>query len=167
MSKPKSAKSEVIDKIWNWIDEEKYDFKALEEPCAGSPIQIEFLKNRYIIVWVEKDKNDSVLVFARINFSPEEQKVFAHLKEDKKKEFFFAIITPLMEMNLRHSVHPNPDKAEYFHIEKRIYFDGLTKDRFFDTVEKVYKGMGIVKSTYVNYLAKGSGSHNSLSSFLF
>jgi hypothetical protein len=166
MSKTKQ-RSEIISNITDWLREEGIAFELKSSPYLDFDLEVEYQTKRYAHIIMDKNKKDSIAIFVRIEFSELDKKAFVKLDENTKKEFLIALSSSLCNMNLPHSVHPQADKMEYLHIEKRIFFDGLSKDRLFDILDRVFNGMGLAYLTYSKYLSQGRDSSASLSSFFF
>jgi hypothetical protein len=72
------------------------------------------------------------------------------LKYTKTKvEFLLDVQIAFLQQNLDFIIEPTNNRANEFSIsdiklQKTIYFDGLTKDRFFDIVSAIYNCLKIL-----------------------
>jgi hypothetical protein len=160
-------KKDVIDKITDWLGQEGISFNLTEDPYADFNLEIEYPTTQVIHIMMYKNKNDSITVITKVSFSTLDKKAFTSLSEDIKKDFILTLNSSLSSMNLLYSHQPNPERMEHLLIQKRLFFDGLTKDRFFDILDRIYNGMNLANWTYTKYLSKGKNSLSSLSSFFF
>lgn len=55
-------------------------------------------------------------------------------------------------MNVGHRFDPDAENLERIRIMKTIYFDGLTKDKFFDTIFALIRASSIVELLMLTYL---------------
>lgn len=156
-------KKQVIEKITCWINEEHYhsDMRTSEVPHADLNIAVRY--NRYnVSVILRKDRKDMVSIVSRQNFSAQDKRIFSQLTEEKKKLFFEDLEFSLLPMNVSYMVHPDRNVLEYVHIEKSIYFDGLTKDRFYDSIFAVVRALHMTSLIYIKHLKSGSRTSSPL-----
>jgi hypothetical protein len=157
-------KTQVSNKINQWLKEEKYSFVPFELPYFDFGLEIKEPRNDIIRIGMETDKKDSVIVYTRIDFDPLEGKAYSTLQTDMKHEFIYALASGLLGLNLLYHIHPDIEHLEYLDIRKYIFFDGLSKDRFFNTIDRVLSGKGLARLAYFKYLPKPKGSNSSLRS---
>lgn len=170
MSKSSEMKTrnDIVSKVSEWLGQEGMTFTLKPNPYADFDLLVEYPNKSNVNVLFEKNKKDSMLFATNIKFDDEQKKAFAYLKPHLKSEFLIATSSYLCSMNLIHSAQPNQDKMEYLHIEKRLFFDGLTKETFFDTLNRVLNGIGLAVLTYTKYLSKDKGINSTnLSSIFF
>jgi Uncharacterized conserved protein (DUF2299) len=71
----------------------------------------------------------------------EYKKAFVALKDNKEKlKILWDLEHSLLEINVGHKLIPNHKNLERIEIYKKIYFDGLTKDKFMDTIFVLQRG---------------------------
>lgn len=152
-----NEKKEVIERITRWINEEHYLIRMQTYKDRYADFHAAVQYNRYkVSIIIRKDRKDMVSIVSRQNFSDQDKKIFSHLREEKKKPFFEDLEFSLLPMNISYSVHPDRNKMEYVHLEKSIYFDGLTKDRFYDSIFAVVRALHMTSLLYIKYLSSGS-----------
>ncbi|MFZ0224893.1 MAG: DUF2299 family protein [Candidatus Nitrosopolaris sp.] len=154
-------KTEVRNKISQWIQDEGFELLPEEDPYTDFTLKIKYSQNETAYVLMRKDRKDSISVYTSSDFSPLDRKAFSNLSPGKKREFIDAISASLLNLNLHFIFHPNPEQMQYLQITKDIFFDGLTKDRFFDIICRVLSGMGLAHMAYYKYL-NPNGSNSSL-----
>jgi hypothetical protein len=154
-------KTQVSNKVRQWIEDEGFQLLPEEDPYNDFTFKIRYSENETAYVLMRKDRKDSITVYARSDFSPLDRKAFSNLPPGKKREFINAISASLFNLNLHFEFQPNVEQMKYLHIKKDIFFDGLTKDRFFDTICKVLSGMQLANMAYYQHL-NPNGSNSSL-----
>jgi hypothetical protein len=152
-------KRHVSSKTTEWLKDEGYTFVPYEDPSTDFCLHIKELDNPPIFVGMEKDSKDSVMVYTRIDLSELDKKAYSTLHTNVKKEFPFALASSLSNLVLPYQIHPNTEQTEYLEMKKNIFFDGLTKDRFFDTMDRVLAGIYLARMAYDKYLYKGNDSN--------
>ena len=152
-------KTHVSSKITEWLQDEGYTFVPYEDPYTDFCLHIKEPNNPPIFVGMEKDSKDSVMVYTRSDLSQFDKKAFSTFQTNVKKEFIFALASSLSNLILPYRIHPSSEQMEYLEIKKYIFFDGLTKDRFFDTIDRVLAGIYLARMVYDKYLYKGNDSN--------
>jgi hypothetical protein len=64
-------------------------------------------------------------------------------------------------MNLHFAFEPDAEQMKSLLIKKDIFLDGLTKNLFFDTIDRVLSSMQLAHMAYFKYL-EPDGSSSSL-----
>jgi hypothetical protein len=155
-------KKQVSSKISQWIQDEAFQLLPEEDPYTDLALKIKYSENETAYVIMRKDRIDSITVYTRSDFSPLDQKAFSSLSSSKKGEFIDAITASLFNLNLHFRFHPNPEQMQSLEIKKNIFFDGLTKDRLFEVVDRVLSGMELAHTAYFKYFPNQNDSNSSL-----
>jgi hypothetical protein len=125
-----NEKTEVIDKIKKWLEEESYQYGIVEQQYADFQAN---LRGPNMSVIVDRNKADMVSFETYREFSAEDKKAFAFLKPpEKKQNYLVNLQVYLLMMGVEFILEPNLKNLAKIHVKKRIYFDGFTKDRFVD-----------------------------------
>jgi|SRR5215469_4693223 len=127
-------------------------------PYTDFAFTIKYSENETAYVIMRKDRKDSITVYTRSDFSPLDQKEFSNLSPGKKREFIDVICASLLNLNLHFRFHPDPEQMQYLEIKKDIFFDGLTKDRLFEVIDRVLSSMQLAHMSYFKYLPNPNGS---------
>ena len=155
-------KAEISNKIRQWLQEEGYDFNPFEDPYNDFCFEIKTPDDDVILIGMRKDRKDSITIYARSDLSKLDRQAFSTLHTHTKDEFVYAFTSSLLGLNLLFDILPNIEHMEYLQIQKCIFFDGLTKNLFFDTIDRVLAGKDLARIAYFKYLAKPEGSDTSL-----
>ena len=87
-----------------------------------------------------KKRKDSLIVSGNLEFGPQEQKMTRYART--KKELSYDIEKIFIQMNLDYVLKSNIIDGEFtvddIILRKTIYFDGLSKDKFFDITSSIY-----------------------------
>ena len=75
-------------------------------------------------------------------FTEEQLKLLKDMDEKKRQEFFWELRLALLKNNELgyFQIKPNPphDIREVFISSRRLYYDGLTKDRLMTTIKAIF-----------------------------
>jgi hypothetical protein len=156
------GKKEVIEKIKKWLSEESFQFKEIQSAYAEFQID---LQNPNLSIILNSNKTDSLDFATYSSFSEEDKKAFAALKnKDKKIEILLDLQRSLIEINVGYQLIPDMENLETVMMNKKIYFDGLTKDRFIDTIGTIQRGIFLM--SLVHYQLGGKYYSNSDTKFM-
>jgi len=138
-----NIKKEVIVKIQKWLDEESIKFSVVEEPYSDFRLDI---KNPNQTILSFTDKPDSVLFITHVSLTLEDKKAFAALENNEEKfKILWDLERSLIEINVGYVLLPNQKNLDKVEISKKIYFDGLTKDKFMDIIFALQRGLYLVE----------------------
>ena len=159
-----SEKSTVIKKIQTWLDEENISIRDIEDEYSDFHIVAKISPVHDIDLVIRKDRIDSIIVVQNMNLSDEDKRTFAHLAKAKKLEFVRDLKLSLLHLGIDYAIQPDSERLEYVQMSRKIYFDGLTKDRFFDTIFHVQRAMEIMRLKYETHLYHGTSDKSYLNS---
>jgi hypothetical protein len=138
-----NVKKEVIEKIQKWLDDESIEITNIDNPFVDYQINI---KNPNQTICLPKNKIDSIEFVTSVNFTNEDKKTYAALKNNEEKlRIIWDLQRSLLEINVEYEIQPNFDNLESIIIKKTIYFDALTKDKFMDTIFTLQRGFYLVE----------------------
>ena len=94
------------------------------------------------------DKLDSLRISQIIIFDLKSQKSYALLAAKtsgilEQNRFYFDLELALLKMNVHFIIKKNMQKLQSLEISKVVFFDGLTKDTFFNTINTVRNSIEI------------------------
>jgi hypothetical protein len=61
----------------------------------------------------------------------------------EQNRFYFELELALLQMNVYFVINKNMRELQSLEISKVVFFDGLTKDTFFDTINTVHNSIEI------------------------
>lgn len=148
----------MIAKVKKWLAEEKLHLTTSPQLYFDfyTRVNDDVRKFEYGI-GVETDRNDSVLISAIINLTDPDKKVFKNFSKAKRVAFRHAIVESVFFIDIFFTCRPSFDTPEAFILEERIYFDGLTKDRFFKSVNTIWRAFVLLEETYKEHIWYRSG----------
>jgi hypothetical protein len=86
--------------------------------------------------------HDRILFIAKLNLAEEQKKAFSLQPPLDKRRLGSSLLMLLYQLGIAASTSHNiEDKIEHITLQKFIYFDGLSKDRFFDSVFTMVMGI--------------------------
>lgn len=119
--------------VWEFADENShFAYKANRDDCL--PLSI----------FQPQNKNDSVLVVGDIRLSEESQKKLSAAPEEERKFMLYEFRMVLLSTECRWRFIPSSESWKAIRISKAVFYDGLSKDRFFGTVDVVTRAISSV-----------------------
>ncbi len=145
------------EKIMQWLKEEGDEIKhqIIENALADLYIIIynpDSKRNVHVIQY--KNKPDSVTFVAQVSFNETDRKAFARLKPNGKKPFQYAVENSLIHFDVVYGFHPNFNALEYVEVQKKIYYEALTRQIFYDTIHLIYRATHSLFVNYSKYLSQ-------------
>lgn len=142
-----SKQKEIIEKVTKWLRDEAYE---PEEVPHTHPDVTYFAKIRIdeksgFHIGFSVKNSDNVPISKIIAFKQDYQKAYASLSTVEQNRFFFDLKLGLLQMNVLYNLEKGVRQLESIEVFKPIYFDGLTKDKFFDTVFTVHNAIEIAR----------------------
>ncbi len=157
-----NVKKEVIEKIQKWLDEESIKFSKVEEPYSDFRLDI---KNPNQTIVLPKNKPDSIEFLTTADLEKEDQKTYVALKnKEEKLRIIWELKRSLLEINVGYKIEKDLENLESVTINKIVYFDGLTKDKFMDASFALVRGFSLVE--LMLYQLRGKYYSNSNTKFM-
>lgn len=139
-------KFQVAKVVKNWLIEEGLEVNDFVD--ASTDINYTFSQgNIKMNVGFHKTSKDSIIMGGKIALDKEEQSMLKYTKT--KLEFLLDVQMAFLQMNLDFVIDANNNSYHEFSIsdiklQKTIYFDGLSKDRFFDVLSSLFNCLKIL-----------------------
>jgi hypothetical protein len=97
------------------------------------------------------DRLDSLIISEIIILDLQSQKLYASLAAKpngilEQNRFYFDLERALLQMNVNFIIKKNIRELKSLEIYKVIFFDGLTKDTLFDTINTVHNSVEIART---------------------
>jgi hypothetical protein len=112
---------------------------------------------------MHKQKVDSIKLVARSTFSEQDKKTLAALKE-KRIDFVRRLREAFFHSHVVANFYPDYNDIQYIEIYKTIYFDGLSKHRFFEYLDDIIRALQWLVLEYERL--NGSHKTNFLTGFV-
>ena len=131
-------------KIKQWLEAERLDCVILIGEFAKNTIfsyHVTLESGTEITVFQPSDKNDSITISATLFLSEEKVKSLRKKHASIQQSTFSEVLIKLAPLDVEVSLEGG-EIFQRININQQIYFDGLTKDRFFraiSTVNRAYR----------------------------
>lgn len=148
-----AKQQEMITSVVRWLREEEIEpeeithkrkdasYFATFEVDSGEAVHVLFRTNRL----------DSIVLLEFIALDEETQKSYASLSPVRQNKFIFDLTLALLQRDVFFVFRKNIRELQTVEVQKFIFFDGLTKDRFFDSIFKLNSAFAIA-GTLLNQL---------------
>jgi hypothetical protein len=151
------SKQEAVEVVKKWLLEEEYDITSIPNEITDYNFRIT-KRNMVMNVVFHKRSEDSLIIAGNLTFGPEEQAMLRYTIT--KRELVFDIEMLYTQLNLEFSMNPVKDKGEYsledISLSKTLYFDGLTKQSFFDSLNAMFNCLRLIISKFLMLAQTGS-----------
>jgi hypothetical protein len=139
---------EMIDKVIRWLREEGY---KPEDVTDKHPDTVYFAKvmineRSGFHVGFSTKNLDSVVISEMIALDKDYQNAYRLLPALDQTDFFYDLKLALLQMNVMFNLENGFRQLQSVTVYKPIYFDGLTKDKFFDTIYSVHHAIEIART---------------------
>jgi hypothetical protein len=85
--------------------------------------------------------------------APDDQRAYSRLDPEKKESFLRAVRWALLNIDVDYQINPNAGTLQSISIIiKTIYFDGLMRDKFFNSVLPLKRASGLLDLAHCNHL---------------
>jgi len=140
-SKPttNSRSEEVKEQIQKWLMEEGWRIRTENVPDAEWFLSGESEARVRIGIGKKRERPDQIIIQGSVTFQQEQQEQITRLPSAERNDFLWNIRFSLLDMGVEFSGVAEPPREVC--ISQRIYYDGLTKDRFLQRVSQVRNGV--------------------------
>ena len=133
------SKQEAVDTVNRWLKEEEYEVSLV--PDESTDYNFMIVKGYMVLnIGFHKRSSDSLIVGGKIRFNPEEQSIIKFITTNL--ELLYDIDIMCAQLNLELVTTPVKENGEYsledIRLFKTLYFDGLTKQGFFDSLIGIF-----------------------------
>ena len=133
------SKQEAVDTVKRWLEEEEYEVSLV--PDESTDYNFIIVKGYMVLnVGFHKRSSDSLIVGGKIRFNPEEQSIIKSITTNL--ELLYDIDIICAQLNLELVTTPVKENGEYsledIRLFKTLYFDGLTKQSFIDSLIGIF-----------------------------
>jgi hypothetical protein len=133
------SKQEAVDTVKRWLKEEEYEVSLV--PDESTDYNFMIVKGYMVLnIGFHKRSSDSLIVGGKIRFNPEEQSLIKYITTNL--ELLYDIDIICAQLNLELVTTPVKENGEYsledIRLFKTLYFDGLTKQSFLDSLIGIF-----------------------------
>jgi hypothetical protein len=145
------SKRKAVDTVEKWLKEEEYEVSLV--PDENTDYNFMIVKGYMVLnVGFHKRSSDSLIVGGKIRFNPQEQSIIRYTTT--KLELLYDIEIICAQLNLELVTTPIKEKenGEYsledIRLFKTLYFDGLTKQSFFDSLVGIFHCLRLIVAKF-------------------
>ena len=143
------SKQEAVDVVKKWLKEEEYEVSLV--PDETTDYNFIIVKGYMVLnIGFHKTSNDSLIVGGKIRFNPEEQSIIKYITTNL--ELLYDIDIICAQLNLELVTTPVKENGEYsledIRLFKTLYFDGLTKQSFFDSLVGIFHCLRLIVAKF-------------------
>jgi hypothetical protein len=143
------SKQEAVDTVKRWLKEEEYEVSLV--PDESTDYNFMMVKGYMVLnVGFHKRSSDSLIVGGKIRFNPEEQSIIKNITTNLELLYDIEIICA--QLNLELVTTPIKENGEYsledIRLFKTLYFDGLTKQSFFDSLIGIFNCFRLIVAKF-------------------
>jgi hypothetical protein len=124
-------------KIQNWLIEEGYEVSKKDNPKTYFTIAAKHGTGMHIGVSQSLESKDKVTVEGGVEITNPK---FRELPEKERLDFLWELRYDLITNNIIFAMIPNGQLPNKILLLKNIWYDGLTKDNFMNTAQKIVEG---------------------------
>ena len=133
------SKQEAVDTVNRWLKEEEYEVSLV--PDESTDYNFMIVKGYMVLnIGFHKRSSDSLIVGGKIRFNPEEQSIIKSITTNL--ELLYDIDIICAQLNLELVTTPIKEDGKYsledIRLFKTLYFDGLTKQSFIDSLIGIF-----------------------------
>lgn len=129
---------DLEEKIRTWLMDENALLEKKFDENAEFHYIIEFPKDNIMDVVKPKEK-DAIVVACATQVSPEHLALMNSSKPEKRRDFLFDLQFGLNSYLVDFDLNVNKDILQHFVVTNTIYEDGLNKNEFMKTLNRVFK----------------------------
>lgn len=145
-------RNEVVERIVEWLNAEPLAYTLKENDSDRFRATIELSHNLNLDVQLSSQRPDRVMLLTNAYLGPDDQRAHSRLDREKKESFLRAVRCALLNIDVDHQISPKADTLQSIFITKTIYFEGLTRDRFFDSILLLKRAFGLLDLAYGDHL---------------
>lgn len=145
-------KSQAIRQVRQWLDEEKVQYALKEYSSNSFKATLQLAASFRVAIEVTEETTDSIRFLSSAYLTPADQRAFSRLGDVKKDSFLKTVRHSLFSLDVDHNLIPDGEFLQHISVAKVIYFDGLTKDKFFDTILLLKRALGLLNLAYYEHL---------------
>jgi len=143
---------EVVKKLLEWLKVEGVAYRPKENDSGRFRATINLSQNLNLDIQLSSHRPNCLILSTNAYLAPDDQRAYFRLDREKKDSFLRAVRWALLNMDVDHQISPNGDTLQSISITKTIYFDGLTRDKFFSSILLLKRAFGLIDLTYCDHL---------------
>jgi hypothetical protein len=139
----KSKKKQVVEQFEKWLKEERYLFERKAQHNVDYLCTLNTKPPIHILI--QKDRIDRVDLGMDIRIVDDKGvSIFSHMDKRKLKRILESAQIELLQFPIICNFRPSIENIETVQIRDFIYFDALTKDRFFSCIHQLIRVFALI-----------------------
>ena len=158
-----SVRQEIIKKITLWLDEIQNTYTFIPDDSASKNIyirvsgrstgDIEHMPKYFIEFQVNQDH---FWLSPHLSFTESDKQGFNLSTENFREKIMIMLKMPLLSLNLGYDYRPSPENFKLLEMKKLIYFDGFSKNVYFDAIDSLLHGYEYVLTIFNEFKDPGT-----------
>jgi hypothetical protein len=141
-----------------WLNAEGVAYILKEDDSEKFRATIELSQSLNLEIQLTSERSERITLLTRAYLTPDDQRAFYRLDPERRESFLRAVRWALLNIDVDHQINPNADILQSISIIKTIYFDGLTRDKFFNSISLLKRAFGLLDLAYCDHLRFRSSS---------
>jgi hypothetical protein len=145
---------EALERIKTWLDEEDFKYAQVMGKQAQNALfnyLVTLPSGKKINIFQPSNKKDSIAVSTGLRFTPEQMRLFSQKTKTERNEILSEMRFKLASLDVEFGF-TGGEIPSTIKITHPIYYDALTKDRFFKAIGTVYKALLIAAWAFTQSL---------------
>ena len=130
-------------RIEEWLRDEGFNLWKFTDKDSHFSYKVSRDDSHPLVVLQLRKKTDSIQVVGDIRLNEKNQEKILTISEKEKRFMLFDFRMALLSTGCRWQFIPSSESWETLQISKTVFYDGLTKDRFFETIEVVTRAVSL------------------------
>ena len=151
-------KNEIVQRIIEWLDAERLAYMLKENDSEKFRATIQLSQSLNLDIQLTSERSERITLLTHAYLAPDDQRAYHRLDPERRESFLRAVRWALLNIDVDHQFNPNADILQSICITKTIYFDGLTRDRFFNSISLLKRAFGLLDLAYCDHLRFRSSS---------
>jgi hypothetical protein len=139
---------EVQQKVEKWLLDENFNINKNKDEKSFFSYNAARANLPILVILQPKMNKDSIVIACLISFGEGELEKVAKMPVEEKEEMFWNLRMLLLQCGCRFVFVPSLEIFKFIQISEKIYYDGLSKNSFFQTVNKVTDAALVVIFTF-------------------
>lgn len=128
---------EVKALLQGWLVEEGFQVREVEDPRAHFNLATQHPAGIRLHVAQPRDRKDRVMVVGKVELSPRDLSRFRSLEAKAREDFLWDLRFALITNQVQFQLLPNAHDPTAILLTRAIWYDGLTKHQFMETLQRV------------------------------
>jgi hypothetical protein len=147
-----------VQRMIEWLNAEGVAYILKEDDSEKFRATIELSQSLNLEIQLTSERSERITLLTRAYLTPDDQRAFYRLDPERRESFLRAVRWALLNIDVDHQINPNADILQSISIIKTIYFDGLTRDKFFNSISLLKRAFGLLDLAYCDHLRFRSSS---------